>query len=940
MKKFKSHDGADVEVEDLDFIEDERVAELDQRFSTTDAAETYGVMTGFAIDVSTPFVLSIGDGVGCDDLGQSPRLIVGDADPDQAAPFALSFAGGDINKLLTMGYATKNTTPVDNPETNTPEDSRVESYPTFHLRTSVPVPSLGQAHEIVLGTISAIDGSGNATFDLSTRQYWGARLTPQQNADIADGIKEARGHERRDHVSGIEAFGGDPGHLTIDSGPTPDELVVTNTVDGDSLLIDGHRIDAAAAFTNVRQKFTAGDGATDEAQLWAIWVGSDGVVGKTVAAQYPGPTSPPHDPNITGVQLVDVAPFNIPFPSPLVIEHFLALGSHFLRLNGQSPIAVVSSGQYYLRMDADPDTAVLVEVTVGALPATGTSGSPTTDTVTTFPDIFDAYGHGETLNMADGALLLGFVWWTGTGFNLLGTGTWHTTGTPRLRANQGNLDSHNVSDAFAQRLLNLLAETRVDGFTTPLAFQTSGLVFTPNSSTVDRVLYAYVGGFRVRVPFGTTITLPDNSSSVIYLASDNATSMWGQQIGVGARGVPLTGTNFMPVWNVITASGGVISVEDVSVTLKDVDKKTALVSAPVDHLDVKSKYEWMSFDLGTQTIRGYIDRNKNVSFTINAVWTRANFPNGWSKDQAGQNAQLLRLGVDGIQVAQRVSDAAWGDASWSEQASIGNTLELGLGFLSTALDAAFPRMTIPRALDATTPRTEVGFLPPSITGQAIRIYRSNRQGESYEFSFNAKWIATQWFIDDDSKQASIIRLGPKGISVAETIEPLFPATTPSPWNDDDTGWGIGDPHLQIYWGTDYDNTTAFKNTLTDSNFAKVVAKLNFDGSGSVAVDVGGGFNATASVQAGNTIRVTFAAPFATATGWAPFIMKDIITRVTTTASASLVLIYDVEIIPTAKTDTTLEFQLFHRPTGVKVQFDSGSGLNLIGSINVEAYGAQ
>lgn len=955
MKRAEFFDGQDVAVEDYNFMESERVAEVQQRFD--EIASSPGILAGLGLSNPSAYVVRIATGVAYDDLGRDIR--------QGPSFFDLSISAGDVGRFVTAAWISTETTPVDHPETTTPTKTRIESSQTFQVRVA---PAL---HEVILGTIATVDGSGNVTFDVSSRQYWGALLTPQMVADINEAIFSAHTHQQFDHVSGIEHIGsgGNPGAIAIDSGATPDEAVISDTVVGDSILIDGHRLVDAARFSNRRLTFDpAGVGAFP--QVWAVSVDSLGAVDKTLVAQYPAQAV------VTGVQIADIAPFGVPYPSPLVIEHYVVTGTHFLRLNGQSA-RVGSSGLYLLRRDADPDLAVLVSVTAGALPALGTIGSPISDTIVTHPEAFvdptppaDPSPYGQTLLMADESMLLGFLMWSGNILNLLGYGTWNASGSAYDKRNFGNLDDHQISDAFKARLTRLLSETRADGFVTAPALPTSaGLAITINANAeVDR---AYLGGRRVSVPRNVSLTLPPNVTSKVCLTdNDDGTSLWGAVTATGVRGVTVSGQ--MPVWNVTTDGSAVTAIEKVFVCLPDLDRQAALIGRPnlgtleLQHLvadselntpevvvntteaisgtgDADTKQRWLFFSLGAQKVRGYIDAGKNVELTVNAKWANGSAPNGWTKDVNGQQAFLFRFGVNaggagGAYFARRNSDSAWANGAWDrEQAAISDILKLGAGLLSTAAAASAPRIWVPRAITGTSPRTEIMLFDQTILGEGIRVYRSEYFGvEALEIAFGCQWLSTVWTTDNvpSPTDAGIVRITRKGLRYAK----MSATGAATPWADN--AWDFGDPLFQLFWDTTYDNTTAFKNTLAHANIPKVLALLSFDGTGGVpAISPGLGFNAISPVYVGTDfVQITFPAAFALATGWSADVIVESTTRMKIFAGGAVPQWAVGQVA--LKTATTLKFSLKATDIAGIVGLNHADGNDFIGVVNVKCYGAQ
>lgn len=584
--------------DDLNYVEATRIAEINGRFYEISGA--FGVIddtvSGERLVLSNPdpYTLEVGAGVAYDDLGRAIRVVTGDSYSRRTAPRSLSFGASDAGKLVTLKYNEEDTTDQQNPVTGANAKTRVQSYPTLAIRTAA------EAHEIILGTIATVDGSGNCSFDLTTRQFWGARLTPQQLADLQEALDEAIGHQRIDHVAGIEIIGdgGDPGAVTVDGSTTPDKAVVTQTVDGDSVLINGTRLSGAGKFSETDVTFID-DAVTDEPQLWALHINDEGVVGKTLAAQYTDAQV------IVGMQLVDLCPYGIPWPSgTLVIQHWGTVTHNFRIAGSFDVVQLTTSGLYTLRANDNPDQAVLIYVTVGSLPSGGSSGSPHEDTITVYPDIYDLtpghsqdFGHYHppvTVKDADdnpGCWFIAYLWWYGTALNLIGYGTWATTGIARPKRNKGTLGSSQLATAFRTRLLDMTRETRADGFVAPPVLAGPLGTGTPSDASlivavirgdrnedvadIEKSVYAYMGGRRVQVPAVASLTLADDTDNVIYLEDNgDGTSTWGSQVGTGEIGTPLSSTR-MPVWNVTTADGGVTSYQDISVCLPRIDREAA-----------------------------------------------------------------------------------------------------------------------------------------------------------------------------------------------------------------------------------------------------------------------------------------------------------------------------------------------------------------------------
>ena len=648
-------DGQDVDVDqDLQYMEDQRVGEQDTRFK--EISGSFGILIGLALNNPSPYAFQVGAGVAYNDLGKTIRVIAGDSYAPRAEPLSGTFAAGDVGKLFCLAYnetPDSATAPASHPVTGATLQTRLLYYPTVALRNAA------LAHEVVIGSIGSIDGSGNCTFDLSTAQYWGARLTPQQIADIAEALFEVRTHQQRDHVPGIETVGGggDPGALTVDGTPTPDRLIVTDTVAGDSLLIDDTRLQGASKFSDRVITFT--DGAvTADPQLWAIVVDKTGACSKVLAAQYTATQ------NVTGTQLVDVVPFGIPYPVNLTIDHYISSGNHFLRINGNpaSAVQITGDGLYVLRTDSDPDHAVLVYADLSALPGTGTTGSPVQDAVTMFPAIYD-----DPALSVSGALLLGFVFWYGTGLNLLGYGTWATTGQAYDKRNHGNLDDSRIADSFETRLRRILSETRAYGFVAPVSLTTPGGLNVTLVADADQP-YAYVDGVRLRVPRSTTFGLPDNATSVVYLqnAGGGGLAGWNHQLGTGSIGVALS-TGKLPAFNVTTSGGAVTTVESLVNALPNIDAEAARLGRPnKGTLDVENYVARQQTVLGRDLIGNGADAAKAklqpvLAPTANAVRSSVletlidisglEFPLGWVDYANNVNDQTPRY--------EKVLNAYW-----------------------------------------------------------------------------------------------------------------------------------------------------------------------------------------------------------------------------------------------------------------------------------------
>jgi hypothetical protein len=744
----------DARQEDLQFTEDERIAEDDRRFSTSEIAEDghYGILTGLTLSNPSAYTLHVAAGVAYDDLGRTLRVITGDPFSNRAEPLSLTFTGGDGGKKITLAYNETDTDDVTHPITGAPTKTRTRYYPTVQLRSGTP-----PAHEVIIGAIGTIDGSGNCSFDLSLAQYWGARLTPLQLQELADALFEATSHQQEDHVAGIEAIGpsGDPGAITIDGSPTPDKAVVKNTVSKDSVLINGVRLYGAGKFDASTTDVTFLDGAvTANPQLWALRVNNAGEVGKTLAAQYNAPQV------VVGLQIVDLCPLGIPYPSgTLTIDEFEATGTYFLRIAGNATISPTSDGLYLLRTDDDPDIAVLVYVTIGSLPTGGSTGSPHQDVITVDPTIydlppgtparFDIDNPPVTITDSDGnsgCWFLGYVWWYGTGLNLLGYGTWATTGQAYDKRTKGNLNVGQTSDAFRAHLTRLLTETRADGFVGPPLLVYSGgslnVLATRSDARNDidaseKSVYAYIGGNRVRVPSTRFLTLSASLAQVIYLQDNgDGTSTWGHQTGSGTIGIPL-GVGKMAVWNVTTNGSGVTAFEDVSVTLPRIDREAVRLNRTNDgDLDIG----------GTGRIRGNLQTNGTFS-----------------------------------------SD---GKATLNDALDVYKQLTQGLGLIGTKANALSVQRGLPIALNATSNRTRVDSVLDAFGvpfGWALYVLNPDDLAPSFELVLNAEFHTDgQWHRQKTGHHSAILQLNPDG-SMHWARRDSGSANT---WTDtyDGTGW--------------------------------------------------------------------------------------------------------------------------------------------------------
>lgn len=362
---------------------------------------------------------------------------------------------------------------------------------------------------------------------------------------------------------------------------------------------------------------------------------------------------------------------------------------------------------------------------------------------------------------------------------------------------------------------------------------------------------------------------------------------------------------------------------------------------------------WAALPLGASGFfRIYAVAGGAWEVTVNAQWNRSGGnANKWTQDAGGSGSLRLSLSLgNGLVVQSKPAGAgAWVDGTWEQGGASGlvGNLVLGAGLLSTFVDAQVPRIQIPRAAGVDSQRTRIAWLSSLIDIEWLTVYRAFDSGaEVLEFAFGCQYTTNGapgvWSQSSPSAPPpALVRLSRKRLQIwART-------TTAATWADDSTGWDLGAPLYQLYWATDYDNTTTFRNTLTHANITKALALLHFDGSGGApTIDPGCAFN-VASVElitayglpANDVVRIHFARPFATdgyfadpkLQGW-----TRAISPVTGGLAVASPVVYEL-----GRTDSELDIAI-QNPSGpdyVKI----GSGVaftsNFVGAIGLSAFGA-
>lgn len=372
--------------------------------------------------------------------------------------------------------------------------------------------------------------------------------------------------------------------------------------------------------------------------------------------------------------------------------------------------------------------------------------------------------------------------------------------------------------------------------------------------------------------------------------------------------------------------------------------------------DAFHEFAKLSYDTGA-FVRLIVGADGAFVVTINARWVVGSAE--WSQGDATRSSVKLLWSINnGLKVQAKAAGASdWADTAWdTEPFRLGNPLfatvnklangiELGTELLTTAVQMATARLTVKRGTNATSIRTLVFAFPdPTGVGQWIRLYRAGFDGECWEVSYNAQWGvagAQSWTYDVSTIRPTLLQYTPKRIAVIKALKKNGSegGSAVNPWLDNVAGWDLGYPLYQWYFDTDYDNTTAFKNTLTHANTPKVLCLLNFDGTGAVpAINAGAAFNAiTPTYPSTDLLRITFPAAFALTAGWIAVPIVQDFTRALNADATTPIALKEVVV---AKTGTTLDIRLRDTASAKTIQLNHGLGADFLGSIAILAFGAQ
>lgn len=524
MRGTKWFDGQDVRVEDLTELEDSKDDEIRRRI--VDIAATTGVVAGMVVSNPSAFTLEVSVGTAYNALGEA--III-------PTPAQIVVSSGDVTKLLVAQYVEVSGTPVEHPIAGVLNDTRrTDSFTLAMVVTAT-------TNDVILAELQALDGGGNATLDLTQRELWSAliaagaigdteldpaSLVVTHLSDIGTGTVATTNphglspadigviidptpvtHQRIDHSNGIEPTSSlSTAVVTVNSAPAPDQLTIAQLVSGDSILIDGVRLDDVVGLTPTTLTFGSA-GANPE--LFEITLQGDGTVLAELRAQYTASK------NVTGVQVVEVSANHANGTFTLAKT---TNGGGKLTWDGGEATTLLAPGtdftgdKFYLLRRGGPneDQFIVVFVDKSAVPASAS------DSVQTF-----------TTNVGDDRILLATVPWSGSATGFLGFGDDGTSGAARDKRTFGNLATENIDDDTLDELIfRRFRETRggttnnEGGFAENDNGELTGAIASSAGLNVSmKFAIAYVNGKRFAIP-ETVIAVVDATTSFLFVDVD------------------------------------------------------------------------------------------------------------------------------------------------------------------------------------------------------------------------------------------------------------------------------------------------------------------------------------------------------------------------------------------------------------------------------------
>jgi len=518
MQRSLFFDGQDVQLSDIDNVEVTKVAELKRRI--TDISTQQGIITGLAVTNPSAFVLEVAVGTAYDSNGE---VIIVPASP--LANRQITVNAGQVGEFLVIDYVSVDGTPIAHPITGVLNDTRRTDSFVLSMDASPVNPS------VVLATLTALDGGGNATLDvledpLGPRVFWSARIAQNQITDemlvSSDGVivhintfgtgtvsgDNPHGlspadvgfvtdttplvHQRLDHGNGIEQGSStNAGLTTVNAGPAPDELTITNLVSGDNIIINGVRLDDTTGISPTTLTFGS---AGVNPELYEVTLSELGVAAAVLRASYTGAKT------ITGVQVVDVSATHA---TGNFVLNYVAAGNGSLAWdNGpvqilDDPLDSFDGDKFYiLRRSTDAEDAIRVHVDFSAIPVGDQS-----DTINII-----ATTVGKT------QFLLATAPWSGSATGFLGFGDDAASGVAFDKRIFGNMDADQLGQASEDLVHTYLRETRADGMVDGgTVVGISGLDVTIESGV------GYCNGIRFIWNQVSPQSLTDNDISYIWV---------------------------------------------------------------------------------------------------------------------------------------------------------------------------------------------------------------------------------------------------------------------------------------------------------------------------------------------------------------------------------------------------------------------------------------
>lgn len=522
MKGVIFNDGFDVLQEDLNELQSRIQAEVKRRIlDIADPTPGYGIIEGLGLSNPSAYTVRTAIGKGYDAVGEFCEL-TSQQDIVVSAP--------DVGDYVLLKYLSSDGTARSHPITGASENFRTADG--FQI---VAEPTIGDG--IPLGKITAIDGSGNVTFDTTAqvnRYYWSsliasgmivdaqldptsevykhvfdyrgsgtwATTNPHALAPIDIGVDETSVpvHQKKFHANGI-VLGSAASLLsmTVDGVPAYDRLLLADFGVDDVVVVQGEN---TTSLDSTIMEFQVGVGSYP--QLYQIYFTKDGEGKKSVRAGLTAAQT------IPGVWLVDVSDNHGTGNNDLDWDGT----TDKLWWNGNTSGAYTVDASYdgFVKLyGPDGVNWVLVYIDASVLLAeTGVQSDTWTISAGIDEDLY---------------YLIGNVNFSGSGLPyqyLLGYGNWGTTGDAYDKRLFGTLEYDNIRDDFKEE------EFELTRFETVKDAVVSGLeLYLPASASLSYSAgVAYVGGRRVVISEGSqTFHQPSGAGSWDYwLSKDGVVS--------------------------------------------------------------------------------------------------------------------------------------------------------------------------------------------------------------------------------------------------------------------------------------------------------------------------------------------------------------------------------------------------------------------------------